>query len=77
MLLVCQGMHKERGRIQREIGRSGNTEAVEAASITLLLDATRFDLLAGHSELALARIQAAIEFNLFRPDDLPGTCSWP
>ena len=65
-------MHKERGRLQREGGGKGSTAAVEGAAVALLLDATHFDLQAGHTELALARIQAAIEFNLFCPADLPG-----
>lgn len=65
-------MHKERGRLQREDGGEGCTGAVEGAAVALLVDAARFDLQAGHTELALARIQAAIEFNLFRLADLPG-----
>ena len=66
-------MHKERGRLQRKWSDPGSTRGVEDAATALLVDAAAFDLRAGFTELAVARIQAALEFNLFRPASVTGT----
>ncbi len=65
-------MHKERGRLQRKWSDPGSTRGVEDAAMALLVDAAAFDLRAGFTELAVARIQAALEFNLFRPASVTG-----
>jgi hypothetical protein len=72
MTTSMQAMHKERGRVQRKWSDPGSTRAVEDAAVDLLVDAATFDLRAGHTELAVARIQAALEFNLFRPASVTG-----
>ena len=70
-------MHKERGRLQRKWSDPGSTRGVEDAATVLLVDAAAFDLRAGYTELAVARIQAALEFNLFRPASITGMVSTP
>ena len=65
-------MHRERGRLQRKWSDPGSTRGVEDAATALLVDAAAFDLRAGFTELAVARIQAALEFNLFRPASVVG-----
>jgi hypothetical protein len=41
--------------------------ALELHLVALLCDATAADLASGHTELAVARLQAALEYNCFAP----------
>ena len=59
--------------MQRKWSDPGATRGAEDAAAALLVDAAAFDLRAGYTELAVARIQAALEFNLFRPASVTGT----
>ena len=63
--------------MQRKWSDPGSTRAVEDAAVDLLVDAAAFDLRAGHTELAVARVQAALEFNLFRPASVTGGVQGP
>lgn len=53
--------------LQAAGGSHEELAALEQHLVALLTDAAATDLASGHTELALGRLQAALEYNLFAP----------
>ncbi len=51
-------------------------DALERHLIAFLADAAAGDLASGHTELAVARLQAALEYNCFAPPIFGAACCW-
>ncbi len=64
---AAQALARERVALQAAGGGDAEMAALEQHLVALLADAVAADLVSGHTELALARMQTALEFNCFAP----------
>jgi hypothetical protein len=62
-----QALARERVVVQAAGAPPADMAALERHLVALLCDATAADLASGHTELAVARLQAALEYNCFAP----------
>ncbi|KAK9820400.1 hypothetical protein WJX72_009973 [[Myrmecia] bisecta] len=72
---ALEALGSEQARRQREGAPGPVREEVERALVATFTDACRFDLHSGHSERAVACLQAVLEFNCFAPAMPPGSGS--
>ena len=69
---ACQALRRERERRRREGAPDEVVAACERDILALLLEHLQVQMQSGHTERAVACIQALLEFNCFSPD-FPGT----
>lgn len=65
MLPGPQALARERVSLQAADAPTSEMEVLEQHLVTFLIDASAADLASGHTELAVARLQAALEYNCF------------